>query len=74
MRIWEVLKKENIGKKYKTTIYATEEVLKVGYAENSNTFLTLKRNKSGNRIEFPLSQIYLGCILEMEFQEVNSTK
>ncbi|KEI95015.1 hypothetical protein N496_18800 (plasmid) [Clostridium botulinum A2B3 87] len=70
MKIWEVLKKENIGKKYKTTIYSIEEILTVGYDENSNTFLTLKRYKHNNGVEFPLSQIYLGCILEKDFEEV----
>lgn len=38
MKIWEILKRENIGKKYKTKIYGIEEVLKVGYDKNSNNF------------------------------------
>ncbi|GCD10403.1 hypothetical protein [Clostridium tagluense] len=73
MKIWEVLKRENIDKKYKTTIYSMDEVLKVGYDINSNTHLTLKRNKNSDSIEFPLSQLYLGCILEMDFEEINKT-
>lgn len=70
MKIWEILKVENIGKKYKTKIYGIEEVLKVGYDINSNSFLTLKRAKKDGCLEFPLSQIYLGCILKMDFDEV----
>lgn len=70
MKIWEILKRENIGKKYKTKIYGIEEVLKVGYDKNSNSFLTLKRSKQDRCLEFPLSSIYLGCILEMDFEEV----
>lgn len=70
MKIWEVLKRENIGKKYKTKIYGMDDVLKVNYDENSNTFLTLKSVETNDRIKFPLSQLYLGCILQMDFEEI----
>lgn len=69
MKIWEVLKKDNIGKKYKTKIHGIEEIVKVGYDCNSDSWLTVK--SVGNKgIRFPLSQLYLGVILEMEFEEV----
>ena len=69
MKIWEILKRENIGKKYETKIYGIKEIVKVGYDINSNSWLTVKRvNKE--EIEFPLHQLYLGVILEMEFKEV----
>lgn len=68
MKIWEILKRENIGKKYKTKIYGAEEVVTVGYDCNSDSWLTIKR-VGNNGIRFPLSQIYLGCILEMDFEE-----
>lgn len=69
MKIWEVLKRENIDKKYKTKIYGLEKILTVAYDVNSNTFLTLKNNKNNNDIEYPLSSLYLGCILELDFEE-----
>lgn len=70
MKISEVLKRENLGKKYKTKIYGIEEVLKVGYDINQDKFLTLKRDKQSGGIEYPLSQLYLDCILQMDFEEV----
>lgn len=70
MKIWEILKRENIGKKYKTKIYGIDEILKVDYDFNSYSFLTLKRDKQSDCVEFPLSQIYLGRILQMDFEEI----
>lgn len=69
MRIWEILKKENIGKKYETEIYGIKEVVKVGYDCNTDSWLTVKR-VGNDGIRFPLSQLYLGVILEMEFKEI----
>lgn len=69
MKIWEILKRENIGKKYETKIYGIKDIVKVDYDVNSNNWLTVKNvNKDG--LEFPLSQLYLGAILELEFEEV----
>lgn len=69
MKILEVLTKENIGKKFKTKIYGLEEIVKVGYDCNSDKWLTVKR-VGDDGIRFPLSQLYLGVILEMEFEQI----
>ena len=37
MKIWEILKKENRNKKYKTNIFGFGEVVKVDYDCNSDT-------------------------------------
>lgn len=68
MKIWDVLKTENIGKRYRTKIYGMDETLKVDYDINSYTYLTLKSDN--DYVKFPLSQMYLGCILQMDFEEI----
>lgn len=70
MKIWEVLKIENLGKKYKTKFYGCiEEIVKVDYDINSYSWLTLK-SVDKNRIKYPLTQLYLGVILQLEFEEI----
>ena len=69
MRIWEILKKENIGKKYETEIYGIKEILEVAYDIYTYNWLNLKNTKKEGA-EFPLDSLYLGSILEMEFKEV----
>ena len=70
MKIWEILKRENIGKKYETRIYGgIKEVVKVDYDINSDSWLTVK-GVSDNSLTFPLNQLYLGVILELEFEEI----
>lgn len=70
MKIWEILKRENIGKKYETKIYGgIKEVVKVDYDINSDSWLTVKSVKD-NGLMYPLSQLYLGTILELEFEEI----
>ena len=43
--------------------------MKVGYDCNSDEWLTVKR-VGDDGIRFPLSQLYLGVILEMEFEQI----
>ena len=69
MKIWEVLTKENIGKKFKTKIYGLEKIVEVGYDYNSDKWLTVKKVGDGG-VRFPLSLLYLGAILEMEFEQI----
>lgn len=69
MKIWEILKRKNMGKKYKTKIYGIDEIVKVDYDSNSNSWLNIKRlDNSG--VVYPLHSIFLGAILEMDFEEV----
>ena len=69
MKIWEVLKRENIGKKYETKIYGIKDILEVTYDKNTYTWLNLKNTKKEG-VEFPLHSLYLDVILGMEFEEV----
>lgn len=70
MKIWEILKRENIGKKYEVIIYGNlKDVVKVDYDVNSNSWLTV-RNVKDEGLKYPLSQLYLGVILELDFEEI----
>lgn len=71
MKIWEILKKENIGKKYKTKIYGSiEEIVEVDYDINTNIWLTVRDKNKLSGTEYPLKNIYLEKILELEFEEI----
>lgn len=69
MKIWEILKKENIGKKYKTKIYGLDKIVKVDYDCNTYNWLTVK-NVENHGLEYPLDQLYLEVILKMDFEEI----
>lgn len=69
MRIWEILKKENVGKRYEAEIYGIKDILEVTYDINTYTWFNLQNTRKKG-VKFPLHSLYLGAILEMEFKEV----
>lgn len=68
MKIGEILKTENKDKLYKTQINGIDTIVKVGYDYCSDKWLTVK-GVGKNNTEFPIRNLYLGVILEMEFEE-----
>lgn len=70
MKIWEILKAENLGKKYKVKLYGIEQEVTVGYEGNSD-YLTIKKETYPF---YPLKPFYLGAILDLEFEEAKYRK
>lgn len=70
MKIWDILKRENIGKKYEVKIHGNiPDIVKVDYDVNSDSWLTVK-NTNKEDVKFPLHSLYLEVILKLEFKEV----
>ena len=70
MKIWEILKAENLGKKYRVKLYGVEQEVTVGYDGNSD-YLTIKKETYPF---YPLNSFYLGAILALEFEEAKYRK
>ena len=70
MKIWEILKAENLGKKYRVKLYGVEQEVTVGYEGNSD-YLTIKKETYPF---YPLNSFYLGAILALEFEEAKYRK
>lgn len=70
MKIWEILKAENLGKKYGVKLYGIEQEVTVGYDGNSD-YLTIKKETYPF---YPLNSFYLGAILALEFEEAKYRK
>ncbi len=70
MKIWEILKVENLNKRYRVKIYGVEQEVIVAYEGNSN-YLTVKKETYPF---YPLNSFYLGAILDLEFKEVKYRK
>ena len=70
MKIWEILKAENLGKKYRVKLYGIEQEVTVGYDGNSD-YLTIKKETYPF---YPLNSFYLGAILALEFEEAKYRK
>lgn len=70
MKIWEILKAENLGKKYGVKLYGIEQEVTVGYDGNSD-YLTVKKETYPF---YPLNSFYLGAILALEFEEAKYRK
>ncbi len=67
MKIWEVLRPENLYRKYKVVIYDDyKQEVSVEYDGNSD-YLTVKQKKYPL---YPLKSLRLGRILELEFEEI----
>ena len=70
MKIWEILKVENLGKNYRVKLYGVEQEVTVGYDGNSD-YLTIKKETYPF---YPLKSFYLEAILALEFEEVKYRK
>lgn len=70
MKIWEILKAENLGKNYRVKLYGVEQEVTVGYDGNSD-YLTIKKETYPF---YPLKSFYLEAILALEFEEVKYRK
>ena len=70
MKIWEILKAENLGKKYRVKLYGIEQEVTVSYDGSSN-YLTIKKETYPF---YPLNSFYLGAILALEFEEAKYRK
>ena len=70
MKIWEILKAENLGKKYRVKLYGIEQEVTVGY-DGSSDYLTIKKETYPF---YPLKSFYLEAILALEFEEAKYRK
>lgn len=70
MKIWEILKAENLGKKYRVKLYGIEQEVTVSY-DGSSDYLTIKKETYPF---YPLNSFYLGAILALEFEEAKYRK
>ena len=69
MKIWEILKRENIGREYEVKIYGLSEIVKVDYDVDPCGWLTVKGVGDAG-LEYPLKQLHLREIVKLDFEEV----